>query len=625
MYITAFYSFKGGVGRSMALVNVAVELANRGRGVLVVDFDLEAPGLDTFDVTTPRDPVPGMVDFVSEYLDSGQAPDAARFVSETPADFGDTGGRLWIMPSGRHATHAQRATYAQRLSQIDWGALYAERDGYLLFEDLKEQWRQAFNPDYVLIDSRTGHTDVGGICTRQLPDAVVILFFPNEQNLRGLTRVVRDIRSESDEPRNKDIELHFVMSNVPDLDDEDSILDDKIKAFQSQLGFRRDLLRIHRYDSLSLLNQVVFTKDRPRSRLAQEYAELVCEISRLNPDDRDGALDYISPARGRLRIRGESIQSRDVMLDKIEKAHPTDGEVLYRLAVLRERDGETAWASAIASRAIAAGYAKPEVFLQRSRSRAQCNDAGGAEQDALEVLQFPHLRPPMVREALSRIRSQEPERVANAVAVTSLEPHDQKWLADGLDRSFGTMRIAIPIWERLIDCEELSPTRREQARQQLILCHIGTGGFSNAMRMLEGHDKSIKEMTIQDAFNFGMASWGNTGEITKAAFSHVVELDQAEVISDRNPNYFQCMAIAYWATGDRTEAARYTDEAQRALDAMRWASEFTCWRYCRVSADDFVADLEDIRLLVRGVNPPTPPFMNATGRTDGSIAHHYSR
>ena len=53
MYITTFYSFKGGVGRTMALVNVAVELVRQGRRVLAVDFDLEAPGLDTFDLPRP--------------------------------------------------------------------------------------------------------------------------------------------------------------------------------------------------------------------------------------------------------------------------------------------------------------------------------------------------------------------------------------------------------------------------------------------------------------------------------------------------------------------------------------------------------------------------------------------
>ncbi len=43
--ITVFYSFKGGVGRSMALYAVAHRLAARRRRVLMVDADLEAPGL----------------------------------------------------------------------------------------------------------------------------------------------------------------------------------------------------------------------------------------------------------------------------------------------------------------------------------------------------------------------------------------------------------------------------------------------------------------------------------------------------------------------------------------------------------------------------------------------------
>src|SRR5437588_701647 len=46
--ICSFYSFKGGVGRSMALANVAELLYHRGLRVLMVDFDLEAPGLEQF-------------------------------------------------------------------------------------------------------------------------------------------------------------------------------------------------------------------------------------------------------------------------------------------------------------------------------------------------------------------------------------------------------------------------------------------------------------------------------------------------------------------------------------------------------------------------------------------------
>lgn len=43
--IVTFYSFKGGVGRSTALVATALQLANKGRRVILVDMDLEAPGL----------------------------------------------------------------------------------------------------------------------------------------------------------------------------------------------------------------------------------------------------------------------------------------------------------------------------------------------------------------------------------------------------------------------------------------------------------------------------------------------------------------------------------------------------------------------------------------------------
>ena len=180
----------------MALVNAAVTLALRGWHVLVVEFDVEAPGLDTFDVFRPQNEVPGLINFVARFLKSGEAPSVSDYIGCCP-DIGKKGGKIWIMPSGRSDT------YATTSGQFDWVGLYANHDGYVLFEGLKQQWSDVLQPDYVLIDSRTGHTDSSGICTRKLPDSVVVLLFPNEQNLRVLTQVVRDIRSEVDEPRRK--------------------------------------------------------------------------------------------------------------------------------------------------------------------------------------------------------------------------------------------------------------------------------------------------------------------------------------------------------------------------------------------------------------------------------------
>ena len=46
--IITFYSYKGGTGRTMALANTAWILSSTGHRVLVVDWDLDAPGLDRF-------------------------------------------------------------------------------------------------------------------------------------------------------------------------------------------------------------------------------------------------------------------------------------------------------------------------------------------------------------------------------------------------------------------------------------------------------------------------------------------------------------------------------------------------------------------------------------------------
>src|ERR1700728_3242664 len=82
MYVTTFYSFKGGVGRTLALANVATYLVRRGRRVLLVDFDLEAPGLDTFEMFKPPKSTAGIVEYVSGYLTSHESPDVRDYSYE---------------------------------------------------------------------------------------------------------------------------------------------------------------------------------------------------------------------------------------------------------------------------------------------------------------------------------------------------------------------------------------------------------------------------------------------------------------------------------------------------------------------------------------------------------------
>ena len=589
----------------MALVNVAVDLAQRGRRVLAVDFDLEAPGLDTFDLRRPTDTTPGVIDFVSAYLQSGQAPHVGEFVFESPS-IGDGNGGLWIMPAGAH-----QDSYASTFAQIDWGTLYEQHDGYLLFEDLKEQWKTFVNPDYVLIDSRTGHTDIGGICTRQLPNSVVILFFPNAQNLRGLTKVVRDIRGETRQSRDNAIDLHFVMSNVPDLDDEDKILEENIASFQQDLGFQKDPMMIHRYDSLLLLNQVIFTKERPRSRLAKEYQAVTTEIIRLNAADRDGALNYIAKIQ---RIRrmptGRPRAEAEKHLEMIEARHATDGEVLFRLGSLRIDDGNLGDAEALFTRAIDTGYREPDVYLKRAFiRRSEQADADGASQDAMEALSSDHISPGQVRRAMSMLTPQHLTRVAESPAVAALPPSEQVWIVSDLPRSESEAETASTILRRVLDAGHLSPDEQTDARRSMSLAAIALKRFSEALEVIRSEASEVSRMNIDFAFNYGMALWGEKGELVLEPFQHVVEMERSEPREDPWPNYLQCMAVSHWAVGDSATAQNFAAKAKQVMATWR-RKEFSCWRYLRVDTSQFEEDTNEILKLIGGDESMTPDFMN---------------
>ena len=101
MYVVTFYSYKGGVGRTMALVNVAVMLARLRRRVLVVDFDLEAPGLPSYQVFRGANCSRGVVDYVTSYRLTGEPPLVSDFITECDID----GAPIWLMPAGDHSAH----------------------------------------------------------------------------------------------------------------------------------------------------------------------------------------------------------------------------------------------------------------------------------------------------------------------------------------------------------------------------------------------------------------------------------------------------------------------------------------------------------------------------------------
>lgn len=595
MYVITFYSFKGGVGRTMALANVALELARTGRRVLMVDFDLEAPGLDTFDVLKPERPMPGIVDFVTSYRQTGIAPNVCDYIYE-PKTL-ETSGGVWVMPTGK-----QDEKYAEQLYSIDWQQLYSQQDGYLLFEDLKEQWRQKVKPDYVLIDSRTGHTDVGGICTRQLPDAVAMLFFPNEQNRRGIEVIVRNIRKEQQESK-RPIEMYFIGANVPELDDEESILKDRLNHFRRTIDYPRLAGIIHHYDSLSLLQQTVFTVERPQTKLAREYRRLTEQLISKNLEDRKVVLDTL----GRLSTRGGdallTIEEVDAFLKKVSNRYKLDGEVLYSLAQANQFLGKPAAESLFAD-ARSLGFESADVLIQqaaasyatRSYEAAREYLKTAVKQGAGQVFKLEQAFT-LVLEHDSEFLNEFVEMVNSSNVPTS----DRIRLATLLSTQYRALEAVDRLLTPIVRSTE-EGVHHHQAEFDLALCLIGQKRFEEAMKLIAPERTLLAEMGVAQNFNYAMAEWGATNTIPTDLFRRVVEIHELSP-RDSRANYTQCIAIALWAVGRGEEAQRSIEASRSALS--KGDKIFSAWRYLLVGSDDFEQDLNSLnRLVVEGGEGP---------------------
>ncbi|TVQ88168.1 MAG: hypothetical protein EA397_17385 [Deltaproteobacteria bacterium] len=183
MKIVTFYSFKGGVGRSLALINVAHALASMGQRVVMVDLDLEAPGLGRTAATGGE----------SAWKGSGVSDLLLGWVTNNPVSLKDClrpvaqegKGTLWLMPAGTRPTEL-----SHRIPSLLQDPSQPQAK---VFKFLIHQLQNQIKPDVVLLDSRTGLADVAGVCTVELPDAVVAVCGLNEQNVAGMAVVLDQI------------------------------------------------------------------------------------------------------------------------------------------------------------------------------------------------------------------------------------------------------------------------------------------------------------------------------------------------------------------------------------------------------------------------------------------------
>jgi MinD-like ATPase involved in chromosome partitioning or flagellar assembly len=215
--IVTFYSLRGGVGRSTALASAARILAGRGRRVLCIDMDFEAPGLPyLFGLREPE-------------LKQGALPLLLALEQEDDVDIRDhvlrasDADELYCLPAGKLSID-----YAQRLRLLDPESWYRDEPNPL-HRLLDLAATSSISPDIILLDARTGISAISAPLLFDVSDMAVICFFPHPQTMRGTELLVHSMLSTTTRRATQELsitpEIRFLVSPVPPGPSAESVRD----------------------------------------------------------------------------------------------------------------------------------------------------------------------------------------------------------------------------------------------------------------------------------------------------------------------------------------------------------------------------------------------------------------
>ncbi|WP_293329681.1 ParA family protein [Microcoleus sp. CAWBG58] len=221
--IVTFYSFKGGVGRSTALGLVAGILASRNRRTVMVDFDLEAPGISVLfqnDIENINEQQYGVLDYLHQrYLTPDlNIPNIDDCICQVNSG---TRGELFLVTAGEY-----NENYIHRLADLDLQSFYRKEINPVqqLITDIQER----LDPDVILIDSRPGFNDTSAIALFDLADTAIVCFSPTDQSFEGLRWVVQAVKKQRNYQGKPDI--RFLLTPIAPVGNElQQIWTDKVE------------------------------------------------------------------------------------------------------------------------------------------------------------------------------------------------------------------------------------------------------------------------------------------------------------------------------------------------------------------------------------------------------------
>ena len=203
--VVAFYSFKGGLGRTTTVAAVGLTLARAGYRVALVDLDLEAPGLASMLLPADADHS-GVIDYLLEkpiLKDAWHVRENLHSITEASL-LGDQGQPFRLLPAGEIDQH-----YLEKLARVDvqnlGGGVLSETLRGLL-RDLQAEIPPGF--DFILLDARAGFHQLGGLALTELAHASVVLGIHSKQSWAGMELVLRRLARPAEEEGSPVIIVH---------------------------------------------------------------------------------------------------------------------------------------------------------------------------------------------------------------------------------------------------------------------------------------------------------------------------------------------------------------------------------------------------------------------------------
>jgi len=363
MKTITFYSYKGGVGRTLALANIAKRLAEFGKKVCIIDFDLDAPGLQhKFKDNIGSNGInQGIVDYINYFNCHNSTPKSLTDYI-TPIIFKSQKYKdIDFIAAG----NVYSDKYWKTLFSIDWVNMFYKKDsqGVALFVDLKERIKKELKPDYLLIDSRTGISEISGITMSLLADEIVLFAAKNDENLQGIKQIIKTLAQPENTLLGKLPKLNFVLCRIPYFENpNEKIIEQRavyevdrdlkkfIKESKIPIEFEK-LFIIHSDPTLEIEEKLLMgyqhekeeenrlflqRKFRLKSPIATDYLELFEELTKGKLSDKDKKIfNNIKKAEFLLekaRSISDNNKKTELLLETI-KLNPKSDEAYSLLAI----------------------------------------------------------------------------------------------------------------------------------------------------------------------------------------------------------------------------------------------------------------------------------------------------